>query len=50
VNMALTTTHGWVFSDEELIRWLGGAGFVDCRRKAMPPPMPHWLVTARKPE
>ncbi len=50
VNMALTTNNGWVFSDSEMTDWLTDAGFVDCRRRAMPPPMPHWLVSARKPE
>lgn len=49
VNMALTTTNGWVFSDEELRFWLEEAGFVDCACRPLPPPMPHWLMTARKP-
>lgn len=49
VNMALTTTHGWVFSDEELRGWLAAAGFEECLTQAVPPPMPHWLVSARKP-
>ncbi len=49
VNMALTTHHGWVFSDEELQAWLAAAGFVDIAVSPLEPPMPHWLVTARKP-
>ncbi|MDD2461358.1 MAG: methyltransferase [Kiritimatiellia bacterium] len=49
VNMALTTDHGWVFSDEELHGWLRQAGFETCATQHVPPPMPHWLVTARKP-
>lgn len=49
VNMALTTQHGWVFSDGELHGWLGEAGFEACETRPVPPPMPHWLVTARKP-
>lgn len=49
VNMALTTENGWVFSDEELRGWLEEAGFVDFRVEALPPPMPHWLASARKP-
>ncbi len=49
VNMALTTTDGWVFSDEELRGWLGEAGFTDFRVEPLPPPMPHWLASARKP-
>jgi predicted O-methyltransferase YrrM len=48
VNMALTTTNGWVFSDEDLASWLATAGFVDFDCRPLPPPMPHWLATARK--
>jgi hypothetical protein len=47
--MALTTEHGWVFSDDELKEWLCQAGFVSAETRPAPPPMPHWLVTARKP-
>jgi predicted O-methyltransferase YrrM len=49
VNMALTTHHGWVFSDEELNGWLRAAGFEACATRPVPPPMPHWLVSARRP-
>lgn len=49
VNMALTTENGWVFSDEELKGWLTAAGFEACQTRPVPPPMPHWLVTAQKP-
>ena len=49
VNMALTTQNGWVFSDEELKGWLSEAGFEACGTQTVPPPMPHWLVCARKP-
>lgn len=48
LNMALTTENGWVFSDEELKGWLQEAGFVSAETRQVPPPMPHWLVTARK--
>lgn len=48
VNMALTTDHGWVFSDAEIRTWLLEAGFSDCTVRPVPPPMPHWLATARK--
>ncbi|MFZ4395638.1 MAG: methyltransferase [Kiritimatiellia bacterium] len=48
VNMALTTENGWVFSDEELRGWLTEAGFIDCAIRPVPPPMPHWLASARK--
>jgi ubiquinone/menaquinone biosynthesis C-methylase UbiE len=50
VNMALTTHNGWVFSDEELRGWLHEAGFEACETRSVPPPMPHWLVSARKPD
>lgn len=49
VNMALTTYNGWVFADTELHNWLQEAGFQNCTTKSVPPPMPHWLVTATKP-
>lgn len=48
VNMALTTTNGWVFADEELKGWMKEAGFMPEATQIAPPPMPHWLVTARK--
>lgn len=48
VNMALTTENGWVFSGEELRGWLKAAGFRDIRVMPLPPPMPHWLASARK--
>ncbi len=48
VNMALTTQNGWVFSDAELHSWLSGAGFSDISIRPLPPPMPHWLASAKK--
>ena len=48
VNMALTTENGWVFSDEELKGWMREAGFDPGETRPVPPPMPHWLVTAVK--
>jgi ubiquinone/menaquinone biosynthesis C-methylase UbiE len=48
VNMALTTRNGWVFSDADLKEWMEEAGFVDFACRPAPPPMPHWLATARK--
>ena len=48
VNMALTTENGWVFSDEELKGWMREAGFEPGETRPVPPPMPHWLVTAVK--
>ena len=49
VNMALTATNGWVFSDAELKGWMRDAGFEPGETRAAPPPMPHWLVSAVKP-
>ncbi len=49
LNMALTTENGWVFSEAELRDWLAAAGFTDCELTPLPPPMPHWLMRARKP-
>ena len=48
VNMALTTENGWVFSDDELKGWMREAGFTPGETRAVPPPMPHWLVTGVK--
>ncbi|MDT8390601.1 MAG: methyltransferase [Lentisphaeria bacterium] len=48
VNMALTTTNGWVFSDAELKGWLTEAGFSGFSVAPLPPPMPHWLATVVK--
>jgi ubiquinone/menaquinone biosynthesis C-methylase UbiE len=48
VNMALTTESGWVFSDQELKGWIEEAGFADFSCRPLPPPMPHWLASARK--
>lgn len=46
VNMALTTENGWVFADGELKGWMREAGFEPGETRPVPPPMPHWLVTA----
>jgi SAM-dependent methyltransferase len=48
VNMALTTEHGWVFSDKELATWCAEAGFTDFTVAPVPPPMPHMLARAVK--
>lgn len=48
INMALTTSCGWVFSDEELRGWLTEAGFGAIEIRPLPPPMPHWLAIARR--
>ena len=49
VNMALTAQHGWVFADSDLADWLADAGFESFTCRPLPPPMPHWLASARKP-
>ena len=49
INMALTTEHGWVFSDQEICHWLTEAGFGGAAVRPVPPPMPHSLASARKP-
>ena len=49
VNMALTAQSGWVFSSAELTSWMEKAGFADMAVNPLPPPIPHWLVSARKP-
>ena len=48
VNMALTTENGWVFSDEELKSWLCETGFDPADAHPVPPPMPHWILSAVK--
>ena len=48
VNMALTTANGWVFSDEELKSWLVETGFEPGEAHPVPPPMPHWVLSAVK--
>ena len=48
VNMALTAESGWVFSDAELQGWLAEAGFGAFEVRPLPPPMPHWLASARR--
>ena len=48
LNMALTTENGWVFSDAELKGWMREAGFESGETRPVPPPMPHWLVSAKK--
>lgn len=48
LNMALTTPHGWVYSEDELKDWLEEAGFDGFSCRPVPPPMPHWLAEAKK--
>lgn len=46
VNMALTTTNGWVFSTEELESWMTMVGLKAFTCAPIPPPMPHFLAKA----
>lgn len=48
VNMALTTDHGWVFSDAELRGWMEATGFTRFTCAPVPPPMPHFLAKAHR--
>ncbi|MBR1870313.1 MAG: methyltransferase domain-containing protein [Kiritimatiellae bacterium] len=48
VNMALTAKNGWVFADEELKEWMRAAGLKAQETLTLPPPMPHWMVSAVK--
>lgn len=48
LNMALTTDHGWVFSEDDLAGWLSESGFRDFSCRPLPPPMPHFLASAKK--
>ena len=48
VNMALTARNGWVFSDRDIRGWLTEAGFLPGETRPLPPPMPHWLIEAKK--
>lgn len=48
LQMLLTTADGDVFSADECARWLSGAGFVDVGVKQLPPPLPYYVISARK--
>ena len=48
VNMALTTANGWVFSEDDLKRWLTETGFDPGETHPVPPPMPHWILSAAR--
>jgi hypothetical protein len=50
VNMALTAASGWVFSSAELTAWMTAAGFTDVLVNPLPPPIPHWIASGRKPD
>lgn len=49
LNMALTAPDGTVHADADVARWMREAGFTDLTTRALPPPMPHRVVTGRLP-
>ena len=47
LNMALTAPDGTVHADADVARWMEAAGFGAVGTRALPPPMPHRVVTGR---
>ena len=47
LNMALTAPDGTVHADADVAGWMREAGFGDIGVQALPPPMPHRVVTGR---
>jgi cyclopropane fatty-acyl-phospholipid synthase-like methyltransferase len=47
LNMALTAPDGTVHADADVAGWMREAGFSDIKVQALPPPMPHRVVTGR---
>jgi len=45
LNMALTAHDGTVHADADVARWMQEAGFTGIVTRALPPPMPHRVVT-----
>ncbi|MDE2367423.1 MAG: methyltransferase [Burkholderiales bacterium] len=48
LNMMLTAPDGGVHADSDIQRWMAEAGFDTLRTTALPPPMPHRVVTGVK--
>ena len=48
LNMALTAPDGTVHADADVAEWMRSAGFADMTTRALPPPMPHRVVTGRR--
>jgi len=48
LNMMLTAPAGGVHADADVQGWMRECGLVDIRTAALPPPMPHRVVTGRK--
>jgi hypothetical protein len=49
LNMALTAPHGTVHADADVACWLRDAGFGGIATRALPPPMPHRVVSGTVP-
>lgn len=49
LNMALTAPDGTVHADADVVRWLREEGFGDIGTRALPPPMPHRVITGVLP-
>jgi SAM-dependent methyltransferase len=49
LNMALTAPDGTVHADADVARWMREAGFAAIATRALPPPMPHRVVTGCLP-
>jgi hypothetical protein len=47
--MMLTAADGGVHCAAEVADWMSHAGLIDVIIKSFPDPMPHRLVTGRKP-
>ena len=48
LNMALTAPDGTVHADADVARWMEAAGFSAIATHALPPPMPHRVVTGSR--
>lgn len=49
LNMMLTAPEGGVHADADVKQWMAECGFRDLKVDALPPPMPHRVVTGVKP-
>jgi 3-hydroxy-5-methyl-1-naphthoate 3-O-methyltransferase len=50
LTMLLTSAHGTIHSKTNAEKWLLETGFIQINSKALPPPMPHLVITALKKE
>jgi hypothetical protein len=49
LNMMLTAPNGGVHADADVKRWMAECGLQELKVAALPPPMPHRVVTGVKP-